>query len=242
MNPRLTKISFGLFVVLLCAPLFAATETNTYTLQHRSAVEAAEAVAELLGEEGTLAMHPGKRTLIITDDPATHQKIRRFLIQFDAPPKAVRVSISLMLASDKAQDEAGRRTPLSSVSAEVRGVMDSVGDFTRWVDYQPLGSVAATAVEGSSQSVRLDEKYGIEFSIDGVEQTSKGERIRLAPFRLIRYQTDAKGVERSETVFETAMRLEAGRVQVLGAASGADADRALFLTVRAEPGTESKAP
>lgn len=231
-----TVLSIACAILLFASPAGAGAEqeTRAYVLEHRPVSEAAEAIGDWLGEEGSVSLRPRKKSLVVTDSAATHERIAAFLETFDVPPRPVEISVSLMLASDRSRDEAGRRTPLSAVTAEVRGVMESVGDFTRWVDYEPLGTHTASALEGTSTSVRLDETYGVEYRVDGIDRGPEGDRIRLAPFRLIRYRTHADGTERTETVFETAMRLPEGRLQVLGAASGADADRALFLTVRAE--------
>jgi len=228
-------LAFACAACLLASVAWAdPEETRSYVLEYRPVAEAAEAIGDWIGEEGSVSMRPRKKTLVVTDVAATHDRIAAFLEAFDVPPRTVDVSVSLMLASDRTRDEAGRRTPLSAVTAEVRGVMESVGDFTRWVDYEPLGTHAASTVEGRTTSVRLDDTYGVDYRVDGVETGPDGDRIRLSPFRLIRFRMGSDGVERQETVFETAMRLPVGRLQVLGAASGADADRALFLTVRAE--------
>ncbi len=206
--------------------------SKRYTLEHKPLTDAAIEVGSLLGEEGTVSMQPGRNALVVQDTAEVQLAVERYLRAYDRPPRPVEVAVTLMLASDTRQEEAGRHAPLNALSAEVRGVMESVGDFTRWIDYEPLGKHDAASTEGGLVSARLDDTYGIEYRIDRIETATAGTRVRLSPFRLIRYQMSETGTETMETVFETSMSLPNGRMQVLGAASGAAAERALFITVQ----------
>ena len=208
--------------------------SKRYTLEHKPLTDAAVEIGNLLGEDGTVSMQPGRSALMVQDTAAVQRKVERFLGDFDRPPRPVEIAVSLMLASDTRREEAGRHAPMNALSAEVRGVMESVGDFTRWIDYEPLGKHDGASTEGQLVSARLDDTYGVEYKVDRIDTESAGTRVRLSPFRLIRYRLNEEGEAVAETVFETSMSLPNGRTQVLGAASGAAAERALFITVQVQ--------
>ena len=233
---RVTAPVLAILVSLALAGVAFGAEQETvskrYTLEHKPLTDAAIEIGSLLGEEGTVSMQPGRNALVVQDTAKVQLAVERYLRDYDRPPRPVEVAVTLMLASDTRQEEAGRHAPMSDLSADVRGVMESVGDFTRWIDYEPLGKHDVASIEGGLVSARLDDTYGIEYRIDRIETATAGTRVRLSPFRLIRYQLSETGTETMETVFETSMSLPDGRTQVLGAASGAAAERALFITVQ----------
>jgi hypothetical protein len=124
----------------------------------------------------------------------------------------------------------------ASLSREIRGVHENLGDFTKWTDYELLGSQSVTVVEGRSAAARLSGEYRVSFEVGAVEPPgarSTSGTIVLRTVVLERITRDPQGAERVDELYSTAMQLHSGKLLTVGAAQSPESRKALFLTIKA---------
>jgi hypothetical protein len=208
-------------------------EARAFPVRHRPLADAAELVSAVLSAEGSLSLQPRLGTLVVEDRASILTRVAGLLESFDIPPRNVEVTLTLFLGTDRREEQAGRHAPRVSVSEEVRGVMETLGDFTRWTAYEPLGSRSITGVEGGHVSAMLSDDYRVVFDIAAVEE-SHGT-VSFKNFTLQRMVRTASGSVRYDDVLTADVSLPLGGVHSVGAASGPDSKTALFLTLQARP-------
>jgi hypothetical protein len=106
-----------------------------------------------------------------------------------------------------------------------------LADFTKWQDYEPLGSRSVTGVEGTSVTADLTADYRVVFKVDLVD--AERSVVKFDHVVLERLRRDENGKSSAEQVLSMGMVLELDRLRVIGAASGPDSKRALFLALEA---------
>jgi len=221
------------------APLLAAEATpsgdavsaRAYEVRFKSLADAAELVAPLLTPQGTVTLQPRLKTLTVQDRVAVLDRVASLLQSFDVAPRNVEIAMSLFLGTDRREQEAGRIIPPSSMTRDVRGIAETLGDFTKWNAYEPLGGRAVTGVEGGRVTVNLSDEYRVAYDIDTVRDQS----VKLTNFVLQRVTHGADGKEKVQDVYSAAVVLPVGRMLMLGAAQNPESKRALFLTLQARP-------
>ena len=236
-------LSFGLSASLLLAgaapaagPSAAssaadAVSPRAYQVRFKSLTDAAELVSALLTPQGTVTLQPRIKTLVVQDRAEVLDRVATLLASFDLPPRNVEVTLSLFLGTDRREQEAGRIIPPSSMTKDVRGIAETLGDFTKWNAYEPLGGRAVTGVEGGRVTVSLSDEYRVSYDIDTVRDQS----VKLTNFVLQRITRGADGKERVQDVYSAGVVLPVGRMLMLGAAQNPESKRALFLTLQARP-------
>ena len=210
---------------------------RAYEVDFRPLSDIADLIQPLLSEDGIVSLRPRLRTLVVEDRVSVLDRITGLIESFDLPPRNVEIKLTLVLGMDQraAEEErtVDRRAPsVDELSREVRGILETLGDFTRWSAYEPLGNRAVVGAEGERLEVQLSSEYRVVFVIEAVQDGS--QKIKLSGFTLQRQITDKQGRQTLETLYSSVPVLSAGRLQVVGAASGADSDRALFLMLQAE--------
>ncbi len=214
-------------------------QVRAFTIHHRGLAEAAEAVSTVLSAGGSVKLQPRARTLVVEDLPEVLERARMLLLGFDLPPRNIELTLTLVLGTDRR--EPGRpsgATDSRGISREVRGVHESLGDFTKWTSYELLGSQSVTALEGHSVTVRLSDEYRVVFRVETVRAPTAGApegTISLRGCTLLRVLRNESGEERFEELLSTALELTSGKLLTLGAARGPEARKALFLTIKARP-------
>jgi len=149
---------------------------------------------------------------------------------FDLPPRNVEVTLTLFLGMVRQGDEEGEASSSNVMTREIRGIVETLKDFTKFHDYEPLGSRSINGLEGASVTADLTDDYRVVFTVDAVDERRgvvKFERVVLQ-----RLERDAEGRETAEELYSMGMVMEMDRLRVVGAASGPDSKRALFLTVQ----------
>ena len=220
-------------LLLLAAPLARAQaddpiSVRAFEVRHRTLHEARTLIIPALSEEGTVTLRPQISRLVVRDHLSVLDEVGALLKTFDLPPRNVEVTLSLFLGSEKR--EAGRQLRPESFRQDVRGVTQTLGDFTKWTSYEPLGSQAVTGAEGSRVSVDLSEDYRVVFQAESVQDT-----VRLKDLSLQRLVRTADGTVRAQDVHTSTIDLPVGRLLVVGAAQKPDSPQALFLTLQARP-------
>jgi hypothetical protein len=228
-------LALGLAVAAAQAPGAAAAddpiEARVFRVSYKPLADAADVVAPLLSEEGSLTLRARLGVLVVQDRASVLDRIAALLEGFDLPPRDVEVTLTLFLGMDRREDEGSPGAAPESITREIRGIQEVLADFTKWQDYQPLGSRSVTGVEGSSVTADLTADYRVVFSVDVVDP-ERG-MVKFDRVVLQRLRRDESGRESVEQVLSMGMKLELDRLRVVGAASGPDSRRALFLALEA---------
>jgi hypothetical protein len=204
---------------------------RAYEVKFKSLADAAELIGPLLSPQGSVTLQPRLKTLMIQDRVSVLDRVASLLSSFDVAPRNVEIAMSLFLGTDRREQEAGRILPPSSMTKDVRGIAETLGDFTKWNAYEPLGGRAVTGVEGGRVTVNLSDEYRVAYDIDTVRDQS----VKLTNFVLQRVTRGADGKEKVQDVYSAAVVLPVGRMLMLGAAQNPESKRALFLTLQARP-------
>lgn len=205
-------------------------EARTFRIYYKALADAADVVSPLLSDDGSLTMRKRLNTLVVQDRASVLGRVASLLERFDLPPRNVEVTLTLFLGMVRQDDEEGEASSSNVMTREIRGIVETLKDFTKFHDYEALGSRSINGLEGASVTADLTQDYRVVFTVDAVDERRglvKFERVVLQ--RLAR---DAEGRETAEELYSMGMVMELDRLRVVGAASGPDSKRALFLTVQ----------
>lgn len=209
-------------------------QARAFEVRYRDLADAADLVGPLLSEEGSLTLRPRLKVLVIEDRASVLGRVEELLQSFDLPPRHVEVTLILFLGTDRRKEPEAPRSPDSVFSNEVRGVIDALGDFTKWVAYEPLGSGAVTGAEGDRMVARLSSDYRVTLKLESVATREGEDYVRFSSVDLQRLSRDDVGAVAVEHLYTTAAVLRAGTLTVVGAAKRPDANQALFLMMQVE--------
>ena len=225
-------LSAGLLAGAADAPVVAdPVSARAYEVKFKSLADAAELIGPVLSPQGSVTLQPRLKTLLIQDRVSVLDRVASLLASFDVAPRNVEIAMSLFLGTDRREQEAGRIIPPSSMTKDVRGIAETLGDFTKWNAYEPLGGRAVTGVEGGRVTVNLSDEYRVTYDID----TVRDQTVKLTNFVLQRVTRGPDGKEKVLDVYNAAVVLPVGRMLMLGAAQNPESKRALFLTLQARP-------
>ena len=203
---------------------------RAYQIRFKTLPDAVELIADLLSEDGSVSIHPRLNRMVVQDRLEVLDRVAAVLEDFDQPPVNVDVTVSLFLGSDSRDEEAVRHANTGSISREVRGITETLGDFTKWTSYDPIGSRSVTCSEGSRVTVNLSEDYRVVFFVDAVEE--KLGKVKFSDFTLQKIIRTAAGTERYENQYTQGIVLPIGRLLVVGAARDPGSRKALFLSLQ----------
>ena len=204
---------------------------RAYDVKYKSLADAAELVSPLLTPQGSVTLQPRLKALTVQDRVSVLDRVAALLLSFDVAPRNVEITMSLFLGTDRREQESGRSIPPSSMTTDVRGIAETLGDFTKWNAYEPLGGRAVTGVEGGRVTVSLSAEYRVSYDVETVRDQS----VKLANFVLQRITRGAEGKEIVQDVYSASVVLPVGRMLMLGAAQNPESKRALFLSLQARP-------
>lgn len=205
-------------------------EARTFRVYYKALSDAADIVSPLLSDDGSLTMRKRLNTLVVQDRVSVLDRVAALLESFDLPPRNVEVTLTLFLGMVRREDEESDVSSSNVMTREIRGIVETLKDFTKFHDYEPLGSRSINGLEGASVTADLSDDYRVVFTVDVVD-----ERRGLVKFErvvLLRLERDPDGLETEEELYSMGMVMEMNRLRVVGAASGPDSKRALFLTVQ----------
>ena len=230
----------GILGVLLAAAFFSCglaiaaddpLSARAYEVRFKSLADAAELVSPLLTPQGSVTLQPRLKTLTVQDRVSVLDRVASLLKSFDVAPRNVEIAMSLFLGTDRREQEAGRIVPPSSMTTDVRGIAETLGDFTKWNAYESLGGRSVTGAEGGRVTVNLSEEYRVAYDVETVRDQS----VKLTHFLLQRVTRGPDGKERIQDVYGADVVLPVGRMLMIGAAQNPESKRALFLTLQARP-------
>ena len=205
---------------------------RAYEVHYRSLDDAYEVISAVLSPEGDVTFRRRLKTLVVQDRESVLNRVAALLESYDVPPRNAEITISLVLGTDNQKTEGGGDRE-AGLSTEVRGILESLGDFTRWTDYEPLGSRSVTGAEGDRVVANLSDEYRVVFVLESVLE--KQGKVRFERFALQRLKVEEGGRRRFEDLYVAGLTLNAGRVTLLGAAQDPASETALFLAVQATP-------
>lgn len=232
MKRTILILAFLLALVPAAAAADAADDLSarSYQIRFKKLPDAVDLISDLLSEEGSVSMQPRLKRLVVQDRLDVLDRIGAVLDDFDQPPVNVDVTVSLFLGSDSRDEEAGRHANTGSISREVRGITETLGDFTKWTAYDTIGSRSVTCSEGSQVTVNLSDDYRVVFFVDAVEE--KLGKVKFGDFTLQKIIRTAEGTERYENQYTQGIVLPIGRLLVVGAARDPGSRKALFLSLK----------
>jgi hypothetical protein len=209
-------------------------QTRHFKVEFKPLGDAAELISPLLSDQGSVILRPRLDSLIVEDRASVLLRVGQLLESFDVPPRSVEITFILFLGRDIRENPAAPASSASVFSDEVNAVISALGDVTKWHSYEPLGSRAVRGEEGSRTSADLSTEYRVSFEIATVARRAGDEIVKFDRIVLQRVGRDADGNETLDDLYATAGSLKTGMLHVAGAASGPQADRALFLTMQVE--------
>ncbi len=210
-------------------------QARAFEVRFRPLADAQALVTPVLSPDGSVTMQPRLKTLVVQDHPAVLERVAGLLQGFDLPPRSVEVTLSLFLGTDRREQEAGRNVPSESLSRDVRGVAETLADFTNWNAYQLLGGKSVAATEGSAVHLQISDEYRVAFDVDAILDRPGAQVLQFKNFTLERVTRDTDGRERSQELYTTHIVVPAGKMLMVGIAQNPDSKRALFLSVLAKP-------
>jgi len=207
---------------------------RAFEVHYRTVSEAAELIGELLSEDGSMTLKPRLGRIVIEDRASVLKRVAALLESYDLPPRKVEVTLSLFLGTreeDETSDTGGRR----ELSREVRGMVETLGDVTRWTSYEPLGSRSVSGVEGEAVVANLSGDYRVAFTVASVHERQGVDRVRFERFSLQREVSLGDGGRRVEDLYTAGMVVDAKKLTLVVAAAAPDSKRALFLALSVDP-------
>ncbi len=237
LRARLPAVPLALLVACgVCGASAVAAEepllARAFEIRYRPLPDAAELVHPLLSPEGELTTVPRLQSLVVEDRESVLAKVAALLASYDVPPRNVEVIFSLFLGTDRRGREGGP-TADGGLSGEVRGVLETLSDVTKWTSYETLGSRAVTGSEGAEVVATLSDDYRVVFAVESVHEAPGVIRFKQLALQQVRRQPD--GTLAVADLYSASLGVSIGKLTVVGAASDPDADRALFLTFQARP-------
>jgi len=238
LGTMLRRGAAGALLLAWCAASWAQVggeelTARAFQVRYRPLADAADVVAPLLSADGTVTLRPRLRVLVVQDRRSVLDRVEALLKSFDLPPRNVEVTLSLFLGTDRLTAGRQRGGPGHQFSKEVRGVIETLGDVTKWIAYDPLGSRSVTGTEGGAVTADLSMDYRVVLEVESVRED--GDVVKFDRVSLQRLGRDEEGAETVEDLYSAGMVLTAGRVHVIGAAREPGSDRALFLILEVRP-------
>ncbi len=238
MRRSLLTLALALSIVTLL-PVVPAQEqepvlARVFQVHYRSLTDAADLVGTLLSEDGSITMKPAQRTLVVQDRASVLRRVKTLLEGFDLPPRTVDVTMSLFLGQRDEDEKSGAASP-GSLSTEVRGMVETLGDFTKWTSYELLGSRSISGTEGDPVAAEVAGDYHVGFTVGSVHERQGVVRVKFDRFTLEREVLLGDGGKDIEELYTAGMVVEANKLTLVIAASAPDSKRALFLALQANP-------
>ncbi|HUO84319.1 MAG TPA: secretin N-terminal domain-containing protein [Thermoanaerobaculia bacterium] len=191
---------------------------RSFELRFKEIERAAAVIRTLLSPEGSIALQPSKRALVVTDRPANLQRVEEVLGRYDVPAREVEIQILLVSAS---RSQAPRSVPegLEEITTKLGGVF-------RFNSFEKLGEITARGREGDPLVLDLDG-YRASFRVGDYDPIANS--VKLSDFHLDRVQD-----EEGQPLLRSTLNLRIGQTVVVGASRQPQSARALMLVLRAQ--------
>jgi hypothetical protein len=190
---------------------------KTFTFKHKQADKAANVIKSILSAEGSMSIQPTANSLVVTDLPENLKKIAAAIATFDAPAKALQLTIGLVSASRAAENR---------IDPEIPEDVASKLSVLRYNVLENLGEANANGKEGEPSVVSIDS-YRADFRFGEYDPAS--DSVQIVDFKLLRAEGDQLA-----PVLKTTLNLKLGQTVVIGATRDAKSQRALMIVVTAQ--------
>jgi hypothetical protein len=217
----------GLAVLALVAAgaLAAEQELRVFQLHFRQARDAAILVEPLLSSGGSVLIQPSLNSITVRDTSEVLTRVAAVLATWDVAPPSYKVRVRVLLATTDSPPP-GRAAPLiSGIGAELHKLF-------HFTDYKEIGTIQATAADGSVVEMAVGDRYHLRFTVRGVAQDP--DRVQLAQLQFARRDRGPDNVEVLHPLVRATVTLLMKQPSVLGGARAEDANEALFLVLWAE--------
>jgi len=233
------RVRVGLLVGLvvlgsLASGVVAADDpvlARAFEVRHRPVADAADLIGSVLSPEGKVTFNPRLSTLVVEDRVSVLDRVASLLASYDLPPRNVEITFSLFLGTDSREDDPKAPASRNELAQEVRGVLETLSNFTKWETYESLGSRSVRGTEGDRIVADLSDEYRVVFKVDSVHESSG--TVTFDRLQLQRFHVEEDGSESVENLYTAGAVLEPGKLHVVGAAKDPDSNRALFLMLQA---------
>ncbi|MBW3670146.1 MAG: hypothetical protein KY432_00580 [Acidobacteria bacterium] len=218
---RLIKPVFLTILLALTVPVWAAGDSlvsRAFELEHKDPQRVIDTVQGLLSRDGSYSIQPAKQTIVITDTPATLERVAEVLGQLDVPPRNYTLNLTLVSASRSANPPKVAQD-LIEISRKMSGVL-------RFNTFEKLGSATTRGNEGTDLVFEIDG-YQARFGFGQYDPLSQS--LRIDDFRLDRTK-DSTG----SPLIRTSLNLRVGQTVVLGASRQPESGKALMIVLLAE--------
>jgi hypothetical protein len=219
--------------VTLAQPEDDRVLARAFEVRYRPLSDVAHLIEPILSDDGAITLRPRLKTLVVEDRVSVLDKVSAILASYDLPPRNVEVTFSLFLGTDRREEEGGPTAVGPRLSSEVRGVLETLKDVTKWTDYDGLGSRSVTGAEGDTVVAILSDEYRVVFAVENVHEVQGV--IKLQQQSLQRLSRDEDGATAIHELYSASLGVGIGKLTVVGAARDAGSRRALFLTLQARP-------
>lgn len=206
---------------------------RAFDVRYRPLLDAAELIEPLLSADGKMSWSKRLNTLVVEDHVSVLDKVGALLASYDLPPRNVEVTFSLFLGTDRREERQGARAHPGEMSSEVRGVLETLSDVTKWSSYDALGSRSVTGAEGAEVVATLSDDYRVVFAVESVHEGHGVIKFKQLSLQRILRQED--GTTTIADLYTASIGVGVNKLTVVGAASDPDSKRALFLTLQARP-------
>ncbi len=215
------KTAMLIALLALTIPVWAAGDSlvsRAFELEHKDPQAVVAMIQGLLSRDGSYSIQPAKQTLVVTDTPATLEKVAKVLAQLDVPPRSYTLNLTLVSAS-RSSSPAPVPDDLLEISKKLSGVL-------RFNTFEKLGSTSARGNEGTDLVVTLDG-YHASFGFGQYDPLSQS--LKIDEFRLDRTKDSA-----GSPLIRTSLNLRVGQTVVLGASRQPESGKALMIVLLVE--------
>lgn len=216
------RLAIAILMTLLAAGIAAAEPADggkalsvrTFKFNYKDADRAAAIIKPLLSAEGSMSIQPSANSLVVTDRPDVLKSVAGALTEFDAPARAVKLSVRLVAA--------GYSPNGGGAPAELREIAGKLA-VLRYNQIENLGEVNVEGREGEPGSIELESGYRADFRFGEFDPTS--DSIRLNDFKLSKLQKN-----QLVQLYKASLNLRLGQTVMFGA-TRTQGQRAVFLVL-----------
>jgi general secretion pathway protein D len=194
-----------------------ALTVRTFTLKYKDVDKGASIVKPLLSSEGTVAIQPGTKSLVVTDRAENLKTIAKAVGEFDIAPQTFRLSVRLVSAA-KGPGEGMK------ASDDIKDLAPKLEMMRGYNSFESAGQAEFQGKEGDPGIVEMPTGYRADFKFGEYDPAS--DSIKLSDFHLSRLQADQLA-----PLLKTTLNLRLGLTYVVGATRSAQSQRALMIVL-----------
>jgi type II secretory pathway component GspD/PulD (secretin) len=191
-----------------------ALTVRTFTFKYKDADKAAAVIKPLLSPEGTIAIQPGTKSVVVTDRAENLRAAAKALADFDVPPQTFHLSVRLVSA---ARGE-------TKVPSELKDVAPKLA-LMRYTSLESEGQAEFEGKEGDPGLVDMTTGYRAEFKFGEYDPAS--DSVKVNELKLAKLQKD----QLTQVLKPISLNLRLGQTYVVGATRSAESQRALIVVI-----------